>query len=109
MATNYLPTIVTALLSGGGAVFVSSLVKSYSSLRRGARARERETISDLVARADEADERERTAARDRDYWRGVAGRYGYQLRTAGINPDPQDPVQPSDQPPTTGSPRLARP
>lgn len=101
MATNYLPTVVTGLLSGGGALFVSSLVKSYSSLRGGARARERETISDLVARADEADERERVAARDRDYWRAVAGRYGYQLRTAGINPDPQDPVQPSDQPPAS--------
>lgn len=92
-------TVVTALLGGGGAAFVVSLAKSWSSLRGGARARERETITDLADRADRADERERTAARDRDYWRAIAGKYHYQLTSKGTNPDPQDPVQPSDQPP----------
>lgn len=101
MAAEYLPTVVTALLSGGGAVFIGSVAKSWSSLRGGARARERETITDLAHRADLADGRERRAARDRDYWRRISGNYGFQLRQAGIKPDPDDPVQPSDLPSQT--------
>jgi hypothetical protein len=95
--------VVTALLSSGGAVFLSSVVKSWATLRGGARARERETITDLAARADDAERRERVARRDLDYWRDIAAKYRYQLREKGITPNPEDPVQPSDQPPPATS------
>lgn len=97
--SNLLPTVATVILSGGAGAFVISVARSWTTLRRGARARERETINDLMARAEDAEERERVAARDRDYWRQVTGSYGWQLRSAGITPNPPDPVQPSDQVP----------
>lgn len=94
---SLLSTVVTALLGGGAATFVLSAARSWTAIRGGAKARERETINDLMERA-------RDAERDRDFWRAVAGDYGYQLRQAGKTPNPPDPVQPSDLPPQPGPP-----
>lgn len=95
--TDLIPIIITALLGGGGAVFLGALIKGWSDLRAGARAREREAVTDLAAARDDSETRRATAERDRDYWRAVAGRYGYQLRQAGLKPDPETPEAPSDK------------
>lgn len=95
--TDLVPIVITALLGGGGAVFLGALIKGWSDLRAGARAREREAVTDLAAARDDAEHRRALAERDRDYWRAIAGRYGYQLRQAGINPDPETPEPPSDK------------
>ena len=96
----WLPLIVTALLSAGGATFLGSVVKGWLTLRTGARARERETISDLGADRDRAVESERATLADARYWQRIAGKYAYQLTQAGINPDPETPEPPSERPAT---------
>lgn len=90
-------TLITTLLGGGGALFLAALIKGWADLRGGARAREREAVTDLATARDDAEHRRAVAERDRDYWRAIAGRYGYQLRNAGINPDPEMPEAPSDR------------
>lgn len=87
--------LVTVLLSAGGALFVQNLFKGLASLRGGARAREREAINDLARARDAADERAEWAEADRDFWRDVAGRRGYQLTSHNIEPIPSDPIPPS--------------
>lgn len=87
---DLLTILITALISAGGATFVGSVAKGWGSLRAGARARERETLTELI--------RSRNAAEaDRDYWRDVAGGYRWQLRLVGVEPDPAKPIQPSEQ------------
>jgi hypothetical protein len=95
--TDLLPIIITALLGGGGAVFLGALIKGWSDLRAGVRAREREAVADLAAARADAEDRRVDAERDRDYWRSVAAGYGYQLRHAGMAPDPEAPVPPSEK------------
>lgn len=92
-----LPTIVGLLLSAGGGAFLVSLVRSWSDLRAGARAGQREVVKDLMAWRDDLDEKLRVAYADRDYWRDLAARRGGQLRQAGIVPDDPSPVPPSSQ------------
>lgn len=89
-------TAVAALLGGGGVAFLGAMFQGINSLRSGARAREREAIDDLGRQRDEADERLRWAIRDRDYWCRIQARYAAQLIRAGIDPDPAEPVAPSD-------------
>ncbi|MFC5007376.1 hypothetical protein ACFPIJ_57395 [Dactylosporangium cerinum] len=98
MAADTTQTLITALLGGGGALFIGALVKGYTSLRGGARASTREAITDIATARDDKARRRGEAERDRDYWRAISGRYGYQLRTAGINPDPETPEAPSERP-----------
>jgi tRNA A37 N6-isopentenylltransferase MiaA len=92
-------TLITALLGGGGALFIGALAKGYTSLRGGARASTREAITDIAAARDDEAKRRSAAEADRDYWRAITGRYGFQLRNAGINPDPETPEAPSERPP----------
>lgn len=97
-------TIISLLIGGGGVAFVTALAKGIRDLRGGARAREREAVDDLARWRDEADEGRRAAERDRDFWRGTAGSYGYQLRTLGVEPIPANPIPPSERPQTRQSP-----
>ncbi|MEW2474598.1 hypothetical protein AB0875_12485 [Micromonospora gifhornensis] len=86
---------IAALLGGGGLAFLQALFSGVGSLRQGARAHERESVRDLSRARDAADDRAGRAEADRDYWRQVAGGYAYQLRLAGVEPIPPDPVPPS--------------
>ncbi len=94
-------TMVQALLAfivGGGLLgLVTQVVRSWSSIKSGARANTREVIKDLAAARDESEDREATVRRDKDYWRGVAADYGFQLRSAGLTPDPAKPMSPSER------------
>lgn len=90
---EFLTLLITALISAGGATFLGSVVKGWSSLRSGARARERETLAELIRSRNDAEA-------DRDFWRDTAAGYRWQLRDAGVEPDPAKPVQPSERRPT---------
>lgn len=96
-ATDTQQTLITALLGGGGALMISALVKGWSALRGGARASTREAITDISTARDDEAKRRSTAETDRDYWRAIAAKYGYQLRVAGVNPDPETPEPPSER------------
>lgn len=88
---------VTFLLGGGLTALIGALAKGLVSLRSGARAYEREAVADLARARDEADERCRIATADGDYWHAIAGRYLFQLVKANIDPNPPDPVPPSER------------
>lgn len=85
-----LTLLITALISAGGATWLGSVIRGLGSLRAGARARERETLAELIRSRNEAEA-------DRDFWRDVAAGYRWQLRGAGVEPAPADPVQPSER------------
>jgi hypothetical protein len=51
-------------------------------------------IRDLVDDRADAETRLEHMTRVADYWRGVSGNYGFQLRSAGITPNPEDPIPP---------------
>lgn len=87
-----LTALITALIGAGGATFIGSLIRGWGSLRTGARAREKETLSELIRSRNEAEA-------DRDFWRDVAGGYRFQLRQSGVAPQPADPLQPSERRP----------
>lgn len=97
MSPEAITTIIVALLSAGGAAFLGTLLRGIGSLRSGARAHEREAVADLARWRDEAVDRARTVERDRDFWRGVAGGYAYQLVQAGGTPQPANPIAPSER------------
>lgn len=99
MDSGALTTIITVLLSAGGATFFANLVRGWGTIKSGARAREREAVDDLARWRDELDERARNAEADRDFWRNVAARYSGQLARAGIEPVPADPVPPTERAP----------
>jgi hypothetical protein len=92
-----LTALVTALIGAGGATFVATLLKGWSSLRSGARALEREAVADIARARDLAEDRARRAIVDCDYWHGIAARYAYQLMRAGETPQPADPTPPSER------------
>lgn len=93
--TELIIPLATLLLGAGGVSFVQSLLTGVGTLRGGARAREREAVDDLARARDKADGRAERAEADRDFWRDIAGRWRFQLVTAGIEPVPLDPVPPS--------------
>lgn len=89
--------LVTLLLGGGAVATIGALFRGWVALRSGARAREREMIDDLGRSRDEADERARSERHDADFWRSTAAGYHWQLRRAGIEPAPAEPVPPSQR------------
>lgn len=90
MSSESVVAVIIALLSVGGAAFVKNFFGGVRTLRTGARAREREALADLIQRREDAEA-------DRDYWRRIAGRYAWQLVRAGQEPDPVEPVPPSER------------
>lgn len=83
--------ILTLLLGGGTVATLTALFSGIKSLREGSRARERDTIKDLVEQRKEAwkdrddafDARDR-AFNERDYWRNWAGQLEYLARSKGV-------------------------
>lgn len=96
MNGDTLNVLIAGLLGGGGVAFVGALAKGWGTLRAGARARERDAIADLKRDRDEAEDRQREAENDRDYWRRVANRYYGQLERLGVEPNPANPIPPSE-------------
>lgn len=95
---SWVPTILTILLSTGGIAFFSMLGRGIWAVRSGAAAREKETIANVKQmRAEQAAEL-RSESADRRYWQDIAARYHWQLVSAGYEPDPREPIPPSQRP-----------
>lgn len=89
-------TYVVEFVTGGGLLlFARQIWKTWSVVRSGARTSVTGVIKDMERRYDAAVERATRAEADADYWRQIAAGYGYQLRSAGAVPDPQNPYPPS--------------
>lgn len=100
--------LLTLLLGGGMVATITAVFSGFKSLREGTRSRERDTISDLIARRKEADD-ERDKAREerdeafdardrafnqRDYWRNWAGTLEYTIMVIDPTKLPVKPVPP---------------
>jgi hypothetical protein len=86
-----------ALLLGGGAVAtITALFQGIRSLRDGARAREKDTVAELVVQRKEAWIDRDNAIDQADYWRRWAGTVEYHALQNGVKlparppePDPK--------------------
>ena len=95
--------LLTLLLGGGAVATITALFQGIRSLRDGARARDKDAVTDLIQRRKDAEEERDKAfdARDkafnqRDYWRNWAGVLEYTI--LGNIPDkmPHKPIPPSE-------------
>lgn len=76
--------LLTLLLGGGAVATIGAFFQGVKSLQSGARARERETVVDLVKQRKEA-WRDRDQAQDeRDYWRNWAGTVTFYANQGGV-------------------------
>lgn len=90
--------LLTLLLGGGAVATIGAFFQGIKSLQGGARAREKETVTDLVKQRKEA-WRDRDYAIDaRDYWRNWSGTVEFYARQAGVTlPDrPPEPKTPEE-------------
>jgi hypothetical protein len=94
---GWVTALIAGLLSGGGIAFVGTLIKGVGTLRSGARAAEREAVADLARSRDDAEDRAREREADRDYWARIANRYYGQLERLGVEPNPPNPIPPSER------------
>lgn len=88
-------TLVTFLTGGSFIALVTGIIRSVRTVRTGALSSTRAVVKSLVEARNEAEEREDFQRRRADYWQSIAGRYGYQLRQAGITPNPEKPRPPA--------------
>jgi hypothetical protein len=85
--------VLTLLLGGGAVATISALFKGVQALQSGARAREKDTVNDLVRQRKEAwDDRDK-AIDERDYWRNWAGTVEFHARQSGVTL-PNRPAEP---------------
>jgi hypothetical protein len=87
-------TLVTFGTGGGLFALIAGIVRTVRTVRTGALSSTRAVVRSLVQARNEAEDREDVRTRERDYWRDIAGRYSFQLRNAGIRPDPPHPQPP---------------
>ena len=66
---------------------------------------DRQTINNIKHMQSEQVAELRKEAGDRRYWQDVAARYHWQLVSAGYEPDPREPVPPSQRPKRQGQHR----
>lgn len=84
--------LLTLLLGGGAVATITALFQGVRSLQTGARARERDTVNELVAQRKEAWDDRDFALDTADYWRQRAGTVEFYARQGGVSlPDLGDP------------------
>ena len=91
--------LLTLLLGGGAVATIGAFFQGIKSLQSGSRAREKETVTDLVRQRKEAWQ-DRDFANDvADYWRTWAGTVEYEARRQGVElpPRPAEPARPVEQ------------
>lgn len=76
--------LLTLLLGGGAVATIGAIFTGVQSLKTGARAREKETVKELVDQRKEAWRDRDIAIDERDYWRNWAGTVEYHAVQAGI-------------------------
>jgi len=87
---------LTLLLGGGAVATIGAFFQGIKSLQSGARAREKETVTDLVTQRKEAWEDRDFAYEQLDYWRNWAGTVEFHARRGGVElperpPEPKRP------------------
>lgn len=87
-------TLVTFLTGGGLIALITAAVRGFRTIRTGALSSTRAVVRGLVEARNEAEDRLDRSLVERDYWRGVAGNYSFQLRSRGIVPNPENPTPP---------------
>lgn len=85
---------LTLLLGGGAVATVGAFFKGIQALQTGARAREKDTVNELVRQRKESWIDRDNAQDSRDYWRNWAGTVEFQARAAGV-PLPERPPEPA--------------
>src|SRR4029450_10468076 len=95
---TWVPIILTILLSTGGIAFVSMLGRGILAVRSGASAREKETINNIKQMHSEQVAELRKEAADRRFRQDLPARYHWQLVSSGYEPDPREPIPPSQRP-----------
>jgi len=88
---------LTILLSTGGIAFFSMLGRGILAVRGGVSAREKETINNIKQMHSEQVAELRKESADRRYWQDIAARYHWQLVSSGYEPDPREPMPPSQR------------
>lgn len=86
--------LLTLLLGGGAVATIGALFQGIRSLQNGARAREKETVKELVKQRKEAWVDRDNAIDSRDYWRNWAGTVEYYAHQKGVElpPRPPEPI-----------------
>ena len=86
--------LLTLLLGGGAVATIGALFQGIRSLQTGARAREKDTVNDLVSQRKEAWLDRDNALDSRDYWRNWAGTVEYMAGQKGVElpPRPPEPI-----------------
>lgn len=87
--------LITFMLGGGAIALVTQMIRASRLWRSGRLATTREVIRDIAAARDEAEEREEEQREDALYWSATAAGYHFQLRQAGLTPEPARPESPS--------------
>ena len=88
--------LLTLLLGGGAVATITALFQGIRSLQTGARARDKDTLNDLVLQRKEAWEDRDLAQDERDYWRNWAGQVEYYARVHGVELPARPPEPRSD-------------
>lgn len=82
-------SLLTLLLGGGALATFTALFKGVKALQTGARAREKDTVNDLVKQRKSAWRERDKMAKHLDYWRNWAGTVEYYARAAGVDLPPR--------------------
>jgi len=94
MSGSTTQAIITFVVGGGFAAFITQGIKVWKSLSIGARANTRAVVRDLASARTDAETRLEHERRVSEYWRAISGNYSFQLRAAGRTPDPENPIPP---------------
>lgn len=89
--------LLTLLLGGGAVATITALFKGVRSIQSGARARERDTVNELIKQRQESWLDRDFAEDQRDYWRNWAGTVEYYANQKGVElpPRPPEPEKPN--------------
>lgn len=89
-------TLLTVLLSVGGAAFITAVFSGVRSLREGVKAREKEAITNIASWGQDAARRADKAEDDRDYYRDWVGILLFAMRKEGMTPPDAPKRQPRE-------------
>lgn len=83
-----LPELLTLVLGGGLLATIQGITKALSAYRQGARARERDVITDSESWRISSDNARRCAEQERDWYRNYAVELWHKCWEHGGNPGP---------------------
>lgn len=93
-----LPELLTLILGGGLVATIQGVTKALGAYRQGARAHERDVLTDSESWRRTADDARRRAEAERDWWRQRAWGLWQQCVEHGGAPGPIGSPPPDDRP-----------